>query len=375
MEDTLLIDAVERLVKGEMSEQERIYFEDLRKNNPDLDQLVVEHIFFLNELDKFSNAKNFRHTLHEVEAKLTEEGFISAEPLPQKGKVAQLWKRYKRTIAVAASIAGLVSIFIAGVVSAVSTDKSSNNIKPLVEKLERQEDKTRQIENKINKMQAVQSQLPAVPLMPRLESKFRATGFLIDASNNYIVTNAHVISEAKNHLIIEDNKGDQYTAKAIYVNKMNDLAIIQVTDKAFKKLPPMPYHIRKANAELGEQIFMLGFPKQEIVYGEGYISAKNGYKMDTIYCQLSTTANEGNSGSPVITKNGELIGIITSMETTSTGVVFAIKSANIFRAVDEVKKMKAHADIKINSTSKLKGVPREGQIKKMQDYVFMIKGN
>ena len=33
MDDTLLIDAVERLVNGEMSEQERIYFEDLRKNH------------------------------------------------------------------------------------------------------------------------------------------------------------------------------------------------------------------------------------------------------------------------------------------------------------------------------------------------------
>jgi S1-C subfamily serine protease len=97
--------------------------------------------------------------------------------------------------------------------------------------------------------------------------------------------------------------------------------------------------------------------------------------MDTLYCQLTTSANEGNSGSPVVTKNGELIGIITSTETNASGVVFAIKSSNIFRAVNEVKKMEGNENIKINSAPSLKGMNRVNQIRKMQEYVFMIKGN
>ena len=97
--------------------------------------------------------------------------------------------------------------------------------------------------------------------------------------------------------------------------------------------------------------------------------------MDTIYCQLNTTANEGNSGSPVVNNYGELVGIITSTETDADGVVFAIKAANIHRAVDEVKKMKDYSDIKISSVPGLRGLSRESQIKKMEDYVFMIKGN
>ena len=116
-------------------------------------------------------------------------------------------------------------------------------------------------------------------------------------------------------------------------------------------------------------------PKQEIVYGEGYVSAKNGYKMDTLFCQLSTAANEGNSGSPVLSKNGDLVGIVTSVETNATGVVFAIKSANIYTAVEEVKKQKENENIKINSTPSLKGLDRVNQIKKIKEYVFMIKGN
>ena len=45
MEDTLLIDAAERFARGEMSAEEKIFFEELRKQNPELDQLVVEQLF------------------------------------------------------------------------------------------------------------------------------------------------------------------------------------------------------------------------------------------------------------------------------------------------------------------------------------------
>ena len=51
MDDILLIDAVERYLRGEMSHEEKSHFEDLRKNNSDIDQLVVEHAIFLHQLE------------------------------------------------------------------------------------------------------------------------------------------------------------------------------------------------------------------------------------------------------------------------------------------------------------------------------------
>src|SRR3954470_13507810 len=104
MDDILLIDAAERYVNGEMTTEEKTYFEEIRKNNPELDQLVVAHIFLLNQLDKFGSAKSFKHNLQEVVTKLTDEGFISKAPLKGKAKIIYMWNRSKRTIAVAASI-------------------------------------------------------------------------------------------------------------------------------------------------------------------------------------------------------------------------------------------------------------------------------
>ncbi len=372
MEDTLLIDAAERFARGEMSVEEKIYFEELRKNNPELDQAVVEQLFFLNQLDTYSHKKNFKSILNEVEAKLIDEKFITRSTSQTQGKLIQLWNRYKKDIAVAASIAGIVSIFIASAVSSF-TKTEKTNIQPLVDKIILQEVKTKKIETELNKMQAATGTM--VPAKEMIDARFRATGFMIDATNNYIVTNAHVVKEAFHNLIVENNKGVQYEAKAVYVDVQKDLAIIKITDSAFKQLPLLPYNIRKNGAELGESIFLMGFPKQEIVYGEGYVSAKNGYLMDTIYCQINTTADAGNSGSPVVTKNGDLIGIITSKETDVTGVVFAIKSTNIYRAITEVRKQKEDEKIKISSAPILKGLNRVDQIKKMEAYVFMIKGN
>lgn len=371
MEDTLLMDAVDRFVRGEMTKEEEIYFQDLRKNNPELDQAVVEQLFFLNELDKYAESKLFRQQLFEIESNLTQEGLVSRSEYTHQPKVVFLWQRYKRMVAVAASIAGVVSLVIFSLLNALSPHKQTN-IKPLVDKLNQQENKTLQIERKINQLAAEKAEVT-----PKIQvtAKFRATGFMIDASRNYIVTNAHVVKEATNQLVVENLDGVQFEAQAVYVNPATDMAILQITDEHFTKLPSYPYTIKKSQPELGDHVYMLGYPKQEIVYGEGYVSARNGYQMDSTYFQLNTSANAGISGSPVINNNGDLVGIISSMQTGSDGIVFAIKPDYLFNAIDEVKKMEGHEKIKITATPALRGLDRVSAIKKIDNYVFMIKGN
>ena len=75
----------------------------------------------------------------------------------------------------------------------------------------------------------------------------------------------------------------------------------------------------KTSSDIAEPIFTLGYPRDEIVYGEGYLSAKSGYKGDTLSCQISVAANPGNSGGPVFNHDGEVIGILSAKETEAEG--------------------------------------------------------
>ena len=364
MDELLLIETVERYLKGEMTTQEKTFFEEIRKKNPDIDQLVVEHTFLFNELDKQANNKAFKHSLYEVENKLTEEGVISKKQLTGKAKVVFLWKKYKRSIAVAASIAGLVSIVTTASISTYNNKLGKSDITDLMAKIKKTEKDVATIKSSIKDNPVIQK---------NPSPDYRATGFLIDGKG-YIVTNAHVVNRLKT-IYIENNKGEFFLAQTIYADKLTDLAILKINDTAFKTVYNLPYSINRTNSNLGEQIFTMGYPRNEIVYGEGYVSAKSGNEDDSTAYQVSVSVNPGNSGGPVLNKRGEIIGIITSKNSTADGVVFAAKSKNIYKLLEALKEKGDTLTIKLPNNTGLKGLDREQQVKKMEDFVFMVVGN
>jgi serine protease Do len=363
MDELLLIEAVERYLKGEMTPKERTFFEEIRNNNPAIDQMVVEHTFLYHELDKQANIKAFKHSLYEVENKLTEEGIISKAQLTGKAKVVFLWKKYKRNIAVAASIAGLVSLVTTVSISIYNNKVDKGNITGLMYQIKKTERKVAELKASIAQPIAKKSPNP----------DFRATGFLIDGKG-FIVTNAHVVNRMKT-IYVENSKGEYFSAQTIYTDPNTDLAILKINDTAYKTVYNLPYSINKSNSNLGEQIFTLGYPRNEIVYGEGYVSAKSGNEGDSTAYQVSVSVNPGNSGGPVLNKKGEIIGIITSKNSTADGVVFAAKSKNIYTLLESVKKAGDTANIKLPNNTSLKGLDREQQVKKMEEFVFMVVGN
>lgn len=365
MENITIVELAEKWMDGKLSESDRATIDHRLKTDPEFKQAFTESITLISTLHKQAELSAFRKLLKSCSSSAIQGNFST------QAKIFQFWVKNKKTIAVAASIAIVVSVGLSTAIQQFNPEKNKH-LRPLVEKLKEQDVKYRTLEREIGKIKNDSD--PSSAKNTKLESTFRATGFLIDATNNYLITNAHVIREANHQLVVENNEGEQFNAEVAFIHHDHDLAILHIKDPNFKTLAPIPFNLKKETAELGESIFTLGFPKQEIVYGEGYISAINGFEMDPVFYQLNTLTKDGHSGSPVISKQGELIGVISSKETSGEGVAFAIKSQYIWDAFEEMKKT-SFPEAKISARQPFLKGDRKAQIKKVQDYIFMIKGN
>ncbi len=368
MDDIKILDAVERYIRGEMNPDERLHFENLRKTNTEIDQLVVEHTLFLQQMNRFGEWKKFRSSLNIVHTDLAEQGRINSVRLKGKSKIVYLWNRYKRVAAIAASIAGITAITISALVWTISPKPpSTGELEKLSRKVDETKNKADRLEKDLNIVKTIKNNTPAIPY------KTGGTGFIIDVKG-YLVTNSHVIAGARN-IAVQNSKGE-YVARVVYNDIQKDIAILKIEDESFKPFTSVPYAISKSSGNLAEPVFTLGYPRNDVVvYGQGYLSAKTGYDGDTLSCQIEIAANRGNSGSPILNKNGEVIGILNGRQTNTEGFVFAIQGKHIYKVLGELKKDTSFQRIKLTAKSSIAGLDRTQQVEKLEDYIFMVKVN
>ncbi len=131
MEDINIMDAAERYIRDEMTPDEMMQFENLRKANAEVDQFVVEHTLFLQQMNNLGEMKQFKSALHDVHTDLAEQGKIDSMKLKGKAKVVYLWNRYKRITAIAASIAGITALSISALVWAFAPKGNSGKLRRL----------------------------------------------------------------------------------------------------------------------------------------------------------------------------------------------------------------------------------------------------
>lgn len=204
---------------------------------------------------------------------------------------------------------------------------------------------------------------------PAVEARYTGTGFAL-TNNGYLVTSYHVISGADS-VYIQDKQGVYYKANTVAFNETTDIVILKVEDKKFRfGKQEVPYSVAAAKRKLGARVYTLGFPQDEIVYNEGYISAKNGYEGDSSQYRLDISAEAGQSGSPVVDASGNIIGIITGKESLSAGTTYAVATSSLLELLESLPK---DSRVKLPATNKLGKLSREQQIEKLEQYTCAIK--
>jgi len=202
------------------------------------------------------------------------------------------------------------------------------------------------------------------------------TGFAI-SSDGYIVTCYHVVRKAKSIKVrgLNGNFTQSLRAEVIQEDESNDLAIIKIQDNESKSVGTIPFKIKQSASDVGEDIFVLGYPLtatmgDEVKLTTGIISSKTGFQGSVSQYQVSAPIQAGNSGGPLFDKTGNIIGVINSKHLDTENVGYAIKATYLQNIIDILPQ-------KI-STPNVSGIANKSlseKVKVLRNFVFLIEVN
>ena len=180
--------------------------------------------------------------------------------------------------------------------------------------------------------------------------------------------------EEEHRVAIENNTPKQWSGTVTIVgcDKNNDLALLKISDSNFTGFGPIPYAISNTTSEVGEDVFVLGYPLtstmgDEIKLTTGIISSRTGFQGDVALYQISAPIQPGNSGGPLFDKKGNVIGIVSAKHSGAENVGYAIKTMYLRNLVESC----ANASI-IPTNNTISTLALTGKVKKEKSFVFFI---
>ena len=202
-------------------------------------------------------------------------------------------------------------------------------------------------------------------------SGWTGTGFAL--KNGFIITNNHVVDGATS-IVVKGVNGTniEYKAEVVTVDKNNDLALIRINDYRFDGFGPIPYSVKESLCDVGEDVFVLGFPMtsamgEEVKLTNGIISSRSGYQGDITTYQISAPIQPGNSGGPMFDRYGNVVGIVNAGIPGAENVGYAIKASYMCTLVNSTI---SGSIIPNNNTISSKSLPEK--VKALRNYVFYI---
>jgi len=170
------------------------------------------------------------------------------------------------------------------------------------------------------------------------------SGFVVDKAG-HIVTNYHVV-EGANEVTVSFSNRDTVKAEIVGTDPSTDLAVLRV-DTSASALTPLPLGDSDA-VRVGDPVVAIGNPfglDRTVTSGivsalQRLITAPNRFTIDHVI-QTDAPINHGNSGGPLLSSRGQVIGVNTQIETGDTatgnvGIGFSVPSNTVKDVVAQI---------------------------------------
>ena len=165
------------------------------------------------------------------------------------------------------------------------------------------------------------------------------SGVIVDAKNGYVLTNAHVVKDAREVLItLKDNR--RLPAKLVGADPGTDIAVVRVEPRSL-----VDVRFGDSDAlQVGDFVIAIGNPfgiGQTATSGIVSALGRSGLSKegDEHFIQTDASINPGNSGGALINLKGELVGINTAIIGPSggnVGIGFAVPVVIAYAVMDQL---------------------------------------
>lgn len=151
------------------------------------------------------------------------------------------------------------------------------------------------------------------------------SGFYLE-EYDVVVTNFHVIEGFKK-VAIENQSKDRFVADVVFGNPETDIAFLKADRSIFKSGVSFNDVIPVQNRD---KVWVIGFPfGMPYTETEGIISNSNQLMEGRYFIQIDAAVNPGNSGGPVVDKDGKLLGVTTAKFSNAENMGFAIPASMV----------------------------------------------
>lgn len=191
-------------------------------------------------------------------------------------------------------------------------------------------------ENNAKSVVAVSSTIQSTVYGQTRQGTSSGSGFII-SDDGYVVTNCHVV-EGATDVTVTLSTGDEYTAKIVGSDTLNDVALLKVEATG---LPAVKLGSSDKLA-IGDMVCAIGNPLGSLTatLTVGYVSGKDRQVTTdnaTInMIQTDAAINSGNSGGPLFNMYGEVVGITSAKYSGTTSSGASIEGISFAIPIDDV---------------------------------------